>query len=131
MTGRIKVGAWLPFAAEDVVDGRSFAWRARVGWGRITPLRILDRHADGAGRTEGRLLGRLRLFAGDGPDTARSAAARTALESVAYVPCGCEVRDERRFGELVLPSDLEVGWWFGTPRYAPFFRARVHRASRI
>jgi hypothetical protein len=42
-----------------------------------------------------------------------------------YIPCGCEVRAERRFGDLVVPSSVEVGWWFGTPRYAPFFNAEV------
>jgi hypothetical protein len=42
-----------------------------------------------------------------------------------YIPCGCEVRAERRFGDLVVPSSVEVGWWFGTPRYAPFFDAEV------
>jgi hypothetical protein len=36
MRGHIKVGLWLPFTAEQTVDGRSFAWRARVGRG---PLR--------------------------------------------------------------------------------------------
>jgi hypothetical protein len=42
-----------------------------------------------------------------------------------YIPCGCEVRAERRFGDLVVPSSIEVGWWFGTPRYSPFFHAEV------
>jgi hypothetical protein len=42
-----------------------------------------------------------------------------------YIPCGCEVRAERRFGDLVVPSSVEVGWWFGTPRYKPFFEADV------
>jgi hypothetical protein len=31
MSGRIKLGLWLPFTAEQRVDGRSFTWRARVG----------------------------------------------------------------------------------------------------
>ena len=31
MSGRIKVGLWLPFTAEQTVDGRSFEWRARLG----------------------------------------------------------------------------------------------------
>jgi hypothetical protein len=47
MTGRIRVGAWLPFSAEQTVDGRSFAWRARVGWGRVTPLRVVGRYSQG------------------------------------------------------------------------------------
>jgi hypothetical protein len=192
MTGRIKVGTWLPFTAEQTADGRSFAWRARVGWGPITPLRVLDRYADGAGTTEGRLLGRLTLFHADDLDTTRSSAARAALESFVfaphsvlpnrgvawraetediivarfdlppehpevrarideqgairtvsalrwgnageqtfqYIPFGGEVHAERRFGDLVLPSDLTVGWWFDTPRYAPFFKAHIEHGSQ-
>jgi uncharacterized protein DUF6920 len=42
-----------------------------------------------------------------------------------YVPFGGDVHAERRFGDLVLPSTLSVGWWFDTPRYAPFFRAEI------
>jgi hypothetical protein len=36
MSGHIKVGLWLPFTAEQTVDGRSFVWRARVGRGPRT-----------------------------------------------------------------------------------------------
>ena len=42
-----------------------------------------------------------------------------------YIPFGGDVHAERRFGDLVLPSTLSVGWWFGTPRYAPLFRAEI------
>jgi hypothetical protein len=69
-----------------MVDGRSFTWRALVGRGRLTPLRVTDRYADGAGRTEGRLFGRVTLFATADLDTARSAATRTAIESVVFAP---------------------------------------------
>jgi hypothetical protein len=82
MRGRIKVGAWLPFTASQQCDGRSFAWRACVGLGRATLLTVLDRFADGAGSTEGRLFGRRRVFGADGEDTTRSAAGRAALESM-------------------------------------------------
>ena len=67
MSGRIKVGLWLPFTAEQTVDGRSFTWRARVGRGALTPLRVIDRYADAAGSTEGRLLGRVTLFHAEDP----------------------------------------------------------------
>jgi hypothetical protein len=177
MRGRIKVGVWLPFTAVQTVDGRSFAWRARVG-----PLRVTDRYGDGVGRTEGRLFGRLRLFGAEDSATARSAATRAAIESVVfapasvlpergvdwraesdsvivarfdlppehpevrvviddhgamrtvaaprwfkdrYVPFGGEILAERRFGDLVIPSRVRVGWWFGTDRYAPFFEADI------
>ncbi|MDA0163265.1 hypothetical protein OM076_23525 [Solirubrobacter ginsenosidimutans] len=187
MRGRIKVGVWLPFTAEQTVDGRSFTWRARVGRGRLTPLEVTDRYADAVGRTEGRLLGRVTLFRSADVDTARSAATRAAIESVVfappsvlphrgvawraetehtlvarfdlapehpevrlriddhgalrtvsalrwgnagektfqYLPFGGEVDAERRFGDLVLPSRASVGWWFDTPRYAPFFKAHI------
>jgi hypothetical protein len=191
MSGRIKVGLWLPFTAEQTVDGRSFAWRARVGLGRLTPLRVTDGYADAAGSTEGRLLGCLTLFHARDVNTARSAATRAAIESVVfappsvlpsrgvtwqaeaddvilarfdlpperpevrlridehgairtvsalrwgnagqktfrYIPFGGDVHAERRFGDLVLPSTLSVGWWFGTPCYAPFFRAEINAVT--
>ena len=187
MSGRIKVGLWLPFTAEQTVDGRSFTWRARVGRAPLTPLRVTDRYADAAGRTEGRLLGRVTLFHVEDVNTTRSAATRAAVESVVfapptllpgrgvawraetddvivarfdlpperpevrvridehgairtvtarrwgnageksfqYIPFGGDVHAERRFGDLVLPYTLSVGWWFDTPRYAPFFRAQI------
>jgi hypothetical protein len=86
MRGRIKVGLWLPFSAEQTVDGRSFTWHAHVGRGPLTPLRITDRYADAAGSTEGRLLGRVTLFHADDLNTARSAATRAAIESVVFAP---------------------------------------------
>jgi uncharacterized protein DUF6920 len=192
MTGHIKVGTWLPFTAQMTADGRSFAWQARIGWGPITPLRVLDSYADDTGHTEGRLLGRLRLFHADDLDTTRSSATRAALESIVfapisvlpsrgvawraetkdvivagfdlppehpevrvridehgairtvtalrwgnageqtfqYIPFGGELHAERRFGNLVLPSSLTVGWWFDTPRYAPFFKADITQATQ-
>ncbi len=187
MSGRIKVGLWLPFTAEQTIDGRSFTWRARVGRGPLSPLRVADQYADGAGSTKGRLLGRVTLFDAHDTDTARSAAGRAAIESVVfappivlpdrgvawaaetesiivarfdlspehpevrvrideqgairavsarrwgnaggktfqYIPFGGEIHGERRFGDLLLASRVSVGWWFDTPRYAPFFRAEI------
>jgi hypothetical protein len=46
-----------------------------------------------------------------------------------YIPCGALVKAERRYGDLVIPSDLVAGWWFGTPRWAPFFEAHIVSAS--
>jgi uncharacterized protein DUF6544 len=46
-----------------------------------------------------------------------------------HVPFGGDVRAERRFGDLVLPSAITVGWGYGTPRYAPFFEAEVTAAG--
>ena len=188
MSGRIKVGLWLPFTAEQTVDGRSFTWRARVGRGPLTPLRVTDHYADAAGSTEGRLLGRVTLFHAHDANTARSAATRAAIESVVFAPPSVlpdrgvtwraetenvivarfdlppeqpEVRLQHRrtrrdtnrqrpaLGQRrredasstspsearstpsaasatsCSPAPLSVGWWFDTPRYAPFFHAEI------
>lgn len=186
MQGRIKAGLWLPFGAEQELDGCSFTWRARVGRGRARPLTVVDRFDGVAGSTEGRLFGRLRVFSAAGPDTSRSAAGRAALESIwapaallpergaawraesdehivvtrdvaperpdvhiridaegavksvwgqrwgnagedayGYITFGCLVHAERRFGGVVAPSRVTAGWWFGTPRWAPFFEASI------
>jgi hypothetical protein len=42
-----------------------------------------------------------------------------------YIPCGGTMHAERRFGDLVLPSHVTVGWWFGSERYEPFFEAEI------
>ena len=191
MTGRIRVRAWLPFTADQECDGRSFTWRARVGWGPLTPLVVTDRFAGGAGSMDGRLLGRVPLFHADDPDTGRSAAGRAALEAIlspvgllprpgvawradddavvaaleipperpevrieidgrgavrsvsalrwgnagqdafGYIPFGGHVHAERTFGGLTVPSRLSVGWWFGTPRYEPFFEAEITDLAQV
>jgi hypothetical protein len=186
MRGHIKAGTWLPFTAEEDLDGCSFDWRARVVVGPVTLLTVRDRFRDGAGDTTGLLFGRRRLFHADDGDTTRSAAGRAAVESFwcpqsllpsqgvewraerddlivaklslppehpelrlvidaagavravsilrwgnasrkkhGYIPCGGQVEAEARFGNLTLPSQLTVGWWFGTPRYSPFFKATI------
>ena len=184
---RRRRGLWLPFTAEQTVDGQSFVTRARVRRGSLTPLRVTDRHADAAGSTEGRLLGRFTRFHAKDVNTARSATTRAAIESVVFAPpsvlpgrgvtwraeadnvilarfdlpperpevrvridghgairtvsavrwgnagektfqliaFGGDVYGEHGFGDLVLPSIFSVGWWFDTPRYAPFFRAEI------
>jgi hypothetical protein len=43
----------------------------------------------------------------------------------ALLPCGCDVAAERRFGALVVPSQLVVSWGYGTAAQRPFFRSRV------
>jgi Family of unknown function (DUF6544) len=48
-----------------------------------------------------------------------------------YIPCGCEVEAERRFGDLVVPSSITGAWWFGTPRQAPFFRAEIRTLTAM
>src|SRR4051812_32430351 len=42
-----------------------------------------------------------------------------------YIPFGADTHAERRIGDLVLPSELTVGWWYGPARYRPFFQATI------
>jgi hypothetical protein len=82
MSGRIKVGIWLPFVATQRCDGRSFVWRASVGVGRVRPLVVTDRYENSSGSMSGRLAGRWKLFEQTDANVVRSAAGRAALESV-------------------------------------------------
>jgi hypothetical protein len=190
MSGRIKVGIWLPFTATQRCDGTSFIWRASVGLGPLRLLAVTDRYENGEGSMSGKLLGRWALFAQTDANVLRSAAGRTALEalfaprallpgrgyawraesdehivasteippeqvevhlhiardgrllcaveqrwgevskgSFAYLPFGAEMHEERRFGDLVIPSRVTAGWNYGTDKYSPFFKATITTAN--
>ena len=86
MTGRIKVGLWLPFAAEQDCDASSFIWRALVPR-RVPFLRVVDSYSDGQASVDGRLLGGLRLFHSDDVNIVRSSAGRAAIEGI-FAPVG-------------------------------------------
>ena len=46
-------------------------------------------------------------------------------DAFGYLPFGGTVLREADFGDVVIPASFEVGWWYGTPRYAPFYRATI------
>ena len=48
-----------------------------------------------------------------------------------YVPFGVDAEAEREFGALAIVSRVTAGWWYGTPRYTPFFKAEITAASLI
>jgi hypothetical protein len=192
MIGRINVGRWLTFTAEQEFSGRAFTWRARAGWAHFKPLHVVDRYASGAGSTDGRLFGRWRFMHADDENSARAAAGRAAAESIwtpamlaprrdvawraesdelivasiavppehpdvvlrinpdggvrsvslmrwgnvgqkdfGYIPFGGDIHAERRFGAVVLPSEITIGWWYDTPRYQPFFHATIIAATPV
>jgi hypothetical protein len=82
MTGRIKIGRWIPFRAEETLTPhRGFVWAARAG-GIITGS---DRYIDGDGAMDWRILGLLPVMRATGPDVSRSAAERAAAEAI-WVP---------------------------------------------
>jgi hypothetical protein len=128
MTGRIRVGPWLPFRAEQDLDGRSLEWRARVGWGRFAPLSVVDSYSfeDGAGSTSGKLLGRTLFHAGDA-DTARSAAGRSALENALVPPYVLPDRGVAWRAE----SDEEIVATFDLPPEQPEVHVRIDAAGAV
>jgi uncharacterized protein DUF6544 len=48
-----------------------------------------------------------------------------------YVPFGVDVEAEHSFGPLTIASRITAGWWYGTPRYRPFFKAEIVAASAL
>lgn len=83
MRGRLQLGdRWLPFRARELLAPHvGFVWAARVA-GVITGS---DGYVDGQGALDWRLLGLVRVMHADGPDVARSAAARGGAEAV-WIP---------------------------------------------
>lgn len=47
------------------------------------------------------------------------------------IPFGGEVGAERRFGDAVVPTRARVGWWWGTPRWRPFFDATIRSVEPL
>ena len=79
MTGRIKIGRWVPFrAVELLTPDRGFVWAARAA-GLIVGS---DRYIDGTGGMEWKLAGLLTVMRADGPDVSRSAAGRAVGEAL-------------------------------------------------
>jgi uncharacterized protein DUF6544 len=56
---------------------------------------------------------------------------QTDEKTFAPIPFGGHTKAERRFGDYTIPTEVSVGWWYGTERYArhEFFRATIHGAE--
>jgi len=54
---------------------------------------------------------------------------KTEDGSHTYIPFGGEVLSEKTFEGFTIPSQINVGWWFGTDKYFDFFRANVEQAE--
>ena len=79
MRGHIKVGRWLPFHADEIVDPHvGFVWAARAA-GVIAGR---DRYLDGVGAMHWKLAGLVDVANADGPDVSRSAAGRCGVEGI-------------------------------------------------
>jgi hypothetical protein len=85
MVGHIKIGAWRPFTATQVVAPRlGYIWAADARLSGI-PVIGYDRLSGGTGEMRWRLLGLVPVVCTDGPDVTRSAAGRLASE-IALIP---------------------------------------------
>ncbi|HEU4508679.1 MAG TPA: DUF6544 family protein [Pyrinomonadaceae bacterium] len=82
MHGEIKLKAWAPFQAEEVIrSDRGLIWQAAVRMKGL-PVRGYDRYVDGAGEMRWKLLGIVPVVKASGADVTRSAAGRFAAESI-------------------------------------------------
>jgi hypothetical protein len=82
MRGHLKLGRWLPFQAQQLLDPHhGFHWGARVA-GLMSGF---DCYAAGQGQMRWKLAGLLPVMVADGPDLSRSAAGRVAGEAM-WVP---------------------------------------------
>jgi hypothetical protein len=80
MHGQIKLGAWLPFTAEQVIRwGHGMIWSATVRRNGL-PIRGFDRLLNGEGRMRWKLFGIIPVMTASGPDITRSAAGRLMAE---------------------------------------------------
>jgi Family of unknown function (DUF6920) len=93
MHGEIKLKAWLPFTAEQVIlQGRDMIWRATVR-SNMSTIRGFDRFVDGEGAMRWKLFGLFPVMSASGPDISRSAEGRVKAESI-WLPsilCGNDV----------------------------------------
>ena len=87
MEGKIKLGAWRPFTASQVVSpARGYIWAAHTRLFGV-PVIGYDRLSRGTAEMRWRLLDLLPVVTADGSDVARSAAGRLASEIV-LIPTG-------------------------------------------
>jgi hypothetical protein len=85
MRGRIKLGAWRPFTARQVLATSGFIWAATARVAGL-PVTGFDRYSSGSGEMRWRLLGPIPVLDASGPDVTRSAAGRLAGEVTCWLP---------------------------------------------
>ncbi len=126
------------FHVEDVNTARSAATRAAIESVVFAPPSVLPgRGVDWRAESETVIVARFNLpperpivrVRIDDQGAIRTVSAlrwgNAGEKTFQYVPFGGVMHAEARFGVFVLPSSASAGWWFGTPRYAPFFRADI------
>jgi uncharacterized protein DUF6544 len=87
MHGQIKLRAWRPFTARQVLAPSGFIWAATARVGPL-PLTGFDRYSSGCGKMRWRLLGLIPVMSASGAEVTRSAAGRLAGEATCWLPTG-------------------------------------------
>jgi hypothetical protein len=85
MQGQIRVGSWLPFQAIQLITQDAYVWVARAGW-RWMPITGFDRYNDQEGEMRWLFANRVPVMRAGGPDIARSAAGRLAIDATVFLP---------------------------------------------
>jgi hypothetical protein len=128
MHGRIKVGRWLDFAAQQQFNEQhEFEWRARAGSRRFKPLHVVDNYTSGAGGTVGKLFGRVPFLHAVDANTARAAAARAAAESI-WVPASLL---PQRGVKWHAEDENTIAASFEVPPERPELRLRVDHSGAV
>ncbi|HEY7175908.1 MAG TPA: DUF6544 family protein [Micromonosporaceae bacterium] len=84
MHGQIKLGAWLPFIAEETIeDGCRFRWSARVAGGLFSGS---DELRGRLAESRFELFGRVPVVTQSGSDVRRSAVGRFLAEQAVWLP---------------------------------------------
>lgn len=86
MHGEIKIGAWHPFVAEQVIDAeRGMVWAGTVSMSGL-PVVGADQVLDGKGEMGWKVFDLFTVARGEGADISRSAKGRLLGEAVAWLP---------------------------------------------
>jgi hypothetical protein len=109
---------WLPSALLlqqgvewSAIDNHTLQARLRIDDEPVTLTLIVD--------DNGKLLESYALRWGD----------HTKDGSWAYIPMGGKCYTEHRFGGFTIPSQMGVGWWFGSEQYFEFFQSTIVQAE--
>jgi hypothetical protein len=109
------------FAPRALLPGRGYVWRAEGDDHIVASTEIPPEHVEVHLRIapDGRLLNVVAQRWGE-----------VSKGAFAYLPFGADMHEERRFGDLVIPSRMTAGWKYGTDTYRPFFRATITTAHQ-
>ena len=104
------------FAPPSVLPGRGVAWRAETENVIVARFDLPPEHPEV----------RVRI---DEHGAIRTVSAlrwgNAGEKTFQYIPFGGESTPSAASAISCSPAPLSVGWWFDTPRYAPFFKAKI------